>query len=77
MKLMTTKNAGKLLAILMAMRMWRYNAWHIAQWHTSMASLEATGCCYQVSAGAILLWWLPSSSIWLQTQKHYQNTTFS
>jgi hypothetical protein len=31
MKLMTAKNKGELLAILMAMRMRRYNAWRIAQ----------------------------------------------
>jgi hypothetical protein len=31
MKLTTTKNAGKLLAISMAMRMQQYNAVHIAQ----------------------------------------------
>jgi hypothetical protein len=31
MKLMTTKNKGKLLAILMAMRMQWHDAWHIAQ----------------------------------------------
>jgi len=27
---MTTKNAGKLLAILIAMQMWRYDRGHIA-----------------------------------------------
>jgi hypothetical protein len=38
-KSMTTKNAGKLLAILIAMRMRRYDTGHIAQWSTSRASL--------------------------------------
>jgi hypothetical protein len=32
---MTTKNAGKLLAISIAMPMWQYNAGCIAQWSTS------------------------------------------
>jgi hypothetical protein len=40
---MTTKNAGKLLGILIAMRMQRYDAGHIARWSTSRASLKATG----------------------------------
>ena len=39
----TTKNAGKSLAISIAMRMRRYDAGHIARWSTSGASLEATG----------------------------------
>ena len=43
-ELMTTKNAGKSLAILIAMQMRRYDAGCIARWSTSMASLEATGC---------------------------------
>jgi len=30
-KSMTTKNVGGLLAILIAMRMWRYDVGHIAQ----------------------------------------------
>jgi hypothetical protein len=33
-KLTTTKNAGKLLAISIAMRMRQYNAGHIARWST-------------------------------------------
>jgi hypothetical protein len=40
----TAKNAGTLLAILIAMWMWRYDAGHIDRWSTSRASLEATGC---------------------------------
>ena len=39
----TTKNVGKLLAVLIAMQIRRYTARRIAQWGTSRASLEATG----------------------------------
>jgi len=49
----TTKNADKSLAISMAMAMQRYHAGHIAQWSTSRASLEATGCRHQASACAV------------------------
>jgi hypothetical protein len=31
---------------MIAMAMERYDAGHIAQWSTSRASLEATGCLY-------------------------------
>jgi len=51
-KSMTTKNAGKVLAILIAMRMRQYNARRIARWSTYRATLEATGCCHWVSACA-------------------------
>jgi hypothetical protein len=52
---MTTKNAGKLLVNLTAMRMQRYNVGRIlARWSTSRASLEATGCHHWESACAIL-----------------------
>ena len=37
------KNAAALLAILMAMRIRRYGAEHIAQWGRSRANLDATG----------------------------------
>ncbi len=37
------QNAGKLLAILIAMQMWRYDAGRNARWSTSRALLEATG----------------------------------
>ncbi len=49
----TTKNAGKSLAILIAMRLRRYDAGRISRWITSGASLEATGCSHWVSACAI------------------------
>jgi hypothetical protein len=48
------KNEGKSLAILIAMAMQRYNVGHIAQWSTSMASLEATECHHRASACAVL-----------------------
>jgi len=44
------KNAGESLVILIAMRMRRCNAGRIAQWSTSWASLEGTGCRHWVSA---------------------------
>ena len=47
------KNEGKLLAILIAMQTRRYDAGHIAQWSTSRASLEATGCRHRSSARII------------------------
>ena len=40
---MTTKNAGKLLEILIAMHMRRYKVGHIAWFRTSRASFEANG----------------------------------
>ena len=52
-KIEETKNAGKLTMISMAMTMQRYNTGHIAQWSTSRASLEATGCPHRVSACAV------------------------
>jgi hypothetical protein len=57
---MATKNAGellKLIAILIAMAMQRYNVGHISQWSTSGASLEDTGCCHQLSACNVLPQW--------------------
>jgi len=53
-ELATTKNAGESLAILIAMRMRRYGAGHIARWSTSRASLKATGCRHRASACAVL-----------------------
>jgi hypothetical protein len=49
---MMSKNSGKSLAILIAMRMRRYDAGRITRWSTSRASLEATGCRHQASACA-------------------------
>ncbi len=62
-KINDAKNAGKSLAIFIAMRMRRCNAGHIAQWSTSMASLEATGCHHWASACAVLPWQLPRLTI--------------
>jgi hypothetical protein len=66
----TTKNAGKLLAILMAMRMRQYNARLIAQWSTSQALLEATGCRYWASACIVLPPWLQRLSILAANTNH-------
>jgi len=56
----TTKNAGKLLAILIAMRMRRYDAGRITQWSMSRASLlGATGCRHRLSACTQLPRWPP------------------
>ena len=46
----TMKNVGKLLTILIAMQMRRYDVGHIARWSTSRASLQDNGCHHQVSA---------------------------
>jgi len=54
-----TKNAGKSTTISMAMAIQRYDAGRITRWITSRASLEATGCCHQVSACAVLPRWPP------------------
>jgi len=52
-KIDETQNAGKLTTISVAMAMQRYDAGRIAQWSTSRASLEATGCRHQASACAV------------------------
>ena len=44
-ELTTTKHAGESLAILIAMRVRRYDTGRIARWIISGASLKATGCC--------------------------------
>jgi hypothetical protein len=51
---LTTKNAGKLLAILIALRMQWYDVGHITWWSTFRATLKATGCRHWVSACAAL-----------------------
>jgi hypothetical protein len=58
------------LAILIAMRMRRYNAGHIAPSSASVASCEATRCRHRVSACAVLPWWPPWPTISNETQKH-------
>ena len=55
----TTKKTGKLLAVLMAMLMWRCDAGRIARWSTFQASLEATECRHWASACAALPWRQP------------------
>ena len=48
-----TKNAGKSMAISIAMAMQRYKAGRIDQYSTYRASLEATGCSHWASACAV------------------------
>ena len=49
----SNKNAGKSMAISIAMAMQWYDAGRIARWITSGASLEATGCSHWASAYAV------------------------
>jgi hypothetical protein len=67
------KNAGQLLAILITMRMRRYNVGPITQWSTSQSSQEATVCHCQASACIALLQGLPWSQHWWKTQKLAKN----
>jgi len=72
-----TKNAGELMAISIAMAMQWYDAGRIAQWITSGASLEATGCSHRASACALLPRrppWLTNS---LKQHKTLKKTIFS
>ena len=71
------KNEGKLLVILVAMWMQWCNAGCIAQWSTSQASLEATGCQHWMSTCATLPRQPPWLTSLLQNTKHYQKTMFS
>jgi len=64
-----TKNAGKSTTISMAMAMQRYNTGRIAQWSTSRASLEATGCRHRASACAVSPRRLPWSTNLNKTHK--------
>ena len=68
-KSMTTKNADKLQAILIAMRMRQYNAGGITQWSAFVASWEATRCCRQASGCATLPWRPPCSFTLNETHK--------
>jgi hypothetical protein len=67
----TTKNSGKLLAISIAMRMRQYNAGHITQWSTSVASCKAFRFHHQASAHAVLPW----RQLWLTILNETKNTT--
>ncbi len=51
------------------------NAHHLME-HI-LASYEATRCCHQVSAHALLPQRLQWFTVLNETQKHYQNTTFT
>jgi len=68
----TTKNADKLLAIWIAMQMWRYDQGRITQWSTSRASIEVTGCRHRVSTCIPSLWRPPWSMMLVENTKHQQ-----
>ena len=68
-----TKNAGKLLAILIAMAMQRYDAGRIVRWSTSRASLGATGCRHRSSASAVL----PRRPPWLTNSNETHKITLT
>ncbi len=65
-----TKDAGKSMAISMAMAMQWYDAGRIARWITSRVSLEATGCRHRASACTILPRQRPWSTNLNKTHKH-------
>ena len=73
----TTKNADKLLAIWIAMQMWRYDLGRITGWSTSWASIEATGCRHRVNTCITSPWLPPWSMILVENTKHQQKTIFS
>ena len=66
----TTINAGKLLAILIAVQMPWCDAGRIARWSTSRASLDAAGCRHGASAHIALLRRLPWLTILVKNTKH-------
>jgi len=72
-----TKNAGKSTTILVAMAMQRYDAGRIAQWSTSRASLEATGCRHRASACAVLPQRQPWSMVSNKTHKTLTKHNFT
>jgi hypothetical protein len=77
----TTKNAGESMAISIAMAMQWYDAGCIAQWITSGASLEATGCSHRASACAVSPRRPPWSTNSLKqhktlTKNYFQLTTY-
>ena len=69
-KLTATKNADESLAISMAMAMQRHDARCIAQWSTSRASLEATGCRHRASSRIASPRRPPWSTILVEITKH-------
>ena len=68
-----TKNAGKSMAILIAMVMQRSDAGHIARWITSGASLKATGCRRWSSACAVSPL-TPAAAMVKEFESNTQNT---
>ena len=69
-KISGNKNPRQMLAISITMPMWQCNAGRIAQWSTSRALLEATGCRHRASACAAL----PRRPPWLTNYSKAQNT---
>jgi hypothetical protein len=64
------KNTRQTLAILLAMRIQRYNAGRIAQWIASVALYKATRCRHWASARTVLPRRPPWSMISNETKKH-------
>jgi hypothetical protein len=59
-----------MLANLMAMRIRRCNAGHIARWSASVASCKATRCHHWEIARAVLPWQRPWLTILNETKKN-------
>jgi hypothetical protein len=70
-KLTMTKNTCEMLAISIAMRIWRCDAGHIARWSASVASYKSTRCRHWASACAVSSRWPP----WLKILKKKHNKT--
>ncbi len=75
-ELRTTKIAGELLAILIAMQMRWFEAGPIARWSTYRASLEATGRPHWASACTVSPRWSPWSWKILEYTKTLAKHTF-
>jgi hypothetical protein len=73
----TTKNAGTLLAVSIAMQIRRYDVGCIARWSTSRASIEAIECRHWASAHIALPRRPSWSTILVENTKHKQNTIFT
>jgi hypothetical protein len=71
-KINDAKKSGKLLAISITTGMQQSKAGRMAQWSTSRASLEATGCCHWASVCAVLPWRPSWLAILVENTKHYQ-----
>ncbi len=74
-KLAEEKNGPALRAILMAMRIRRYNAEHITEYGRSKATLDATICRHWASICLVLPWRTPWSLITAQKVKLWRCET--